>query len=81
MSVRRGRKRGKGHLEPDPEHETIFIEAEVFVDQVVVDTICTDEEYPIGQIPAVSEWGLVVLVLVVLAAGTIVLRRQRALAA
>lgn len=67
-------------LEPNPEHETIFIEVEAFVDQVVVDTICTNEDYPIGAIPTVSEWGLVVLVLLVLAAGTIVLRRQRSLA-
>jgi hypothetical protein len=68
-------------LEPNPEHETIFVEGDVFVDQVVVDTLCTDEEYPIQYVPTVSEWGLAVMVLLVLAAGTIVLRRQRALAA
>ena len=68
-------------LEPNPEFETILIEGDIYVDEIVIDTICTDEEYYVGPIPAVSAWGLAVMVLLVLAAGTIVLRRQRALAA
>jgi len=36
---------------------------------------------PSGDIPAVSEWGMVVIALLVLAAGTIVIRRRRAMSA
>jgi hypothetical protein len=35
----------------------------------------------VAGIPAVSEWGMVVLVMLVLAAGTVVIRRARALRA
>ena len=68
-------------LEPNPPLETIVIEGDIWVDEIVIDTICTDDEYYVGPIPAVSAWGLAVMVLLVLSAGTIVLRRQRALAA
>ena len=43
------------------------------------DTVC-EEECPDG-VPTVSEWGLVALVLLVLAAGTVVIMRRRPVAA
>lgn len=46
----------------------------LYVDQVTIDTIC-DKPIPPG-IPTVSEWGLVVMVLLLLSAGTIVYRSR-----
>jgi len=68
-------------LEPNPEHETILIAGDIFVDQVVVDTLCTEDEYPILAIPTVSEWGLVALSLLVLSLGTVIITRRRCAAA
>ena len=71
---------------PNPTAEVIHVWGDVYVDEVVVDTICHDGIPPIDPqpgiaIPAVSDWGFAVMMLLVLAAGTIVFRRFRAVAA
>jgi hypothetical protein len=63
-------------LQPNPAFEQIHISGDIYVDEVVVDTICSDR-----GIPTVSQWGLAVMVLLVLSAGTILFRRYRAAAA
>jgi hypothetical protein len=70
---------------PNPEFEHIHIGGDIYIDELVIDTICTDAPPPPptpvgGGIPTVSAWGVVAMTLLVLAAGTIVFRRFRAVA-
>ena len=64
------------HIEPNPDFEQIWIYGDVYVDEIVVDTICSDEDHQ-PAIPTLSEWGLVAMTLLVLTAGTLVFTRAR----
>jgi hypothetical protein len=64
------------HIEPNPDFEEIWIYGDVYVDEIVVDTICSDEDHQ-PAIPTLSEWGLAVMTLLVLTAGTLVFMRAR----
>ena len=69
-----GSRRETWVLHPNPEREYVNISLPPFatLDQLVIDTISTGPE-----IPTVSEWGLIIMTLLLLTAGTIVFRRWR----
>ena len=83
MSPEVWRENAWWRVEPNPPWEEIEISFSVaaghyaFVDRLHIATECVNNP----AIPAVSEWGLLVMALLGLAAGTIMFRRARAVAA